>query len=61
MDNYTDNDARLLIIEFVDKHPYPDFDFDEVTRKIIEWERELVVYALEQGHENGYKQREEGL
>ncbi len=58
MDNYTDNDARLLIKEFVDKHPYPDF---AEVRQQIKWERELVVYALERGHDDGYKQREEGL
>ena len=56
MDNYTDNDARLLIMEFVTTHPYPPSNVGQ-----IRWERELVVYALERAHEAGYKQREEGL
>ncbi len=56
--NYTDNDARLLIQEFTNKQPYPDF---AEVRQQIKWERELVVYALERGHDDGYKQREEGL
>ncbi len=56
MDNYTDNDARLLIQEFTDKHRRPLGEIPQII-----WERHLVLAALEQGHENGYKQREEGL
>ena len=58
MDNYTVNDAFQIIRDFMDAgNPYPD----ENNQKQVVWERHLVAYAMNKAHENGYKQREEGL
>ena len=56
MDNYTNNDARLFIIEFTYKNPSPYLERWEKERG---WEKMLVRAALEQGHKNGYTQCEE--
>ena len=54
--NYTENDAIVVIAKFDVQNKYP-----EGRENIILWERNLVIYAMNQAHSNGYTQREEGL
>ena len=58
--NYTENDAIDIVATFVKQDPYP-YNADDLSRKRIECERRLVIYAAEQGWRDGYTQREEGL
>ncbi len=59
MDNYTRLDARNIVADFISVgNPYP---YGQKDAQRIYWEQDLVVYAMNQAHADGYKQREEGL